>query len=77
VIQETMRLYPPIWMLIRVAARPDVIDGKEIRVGDRIAMFAYGVGTAITLRHPHQHTLADQALGQHDLAGAVELAGQV
>jgi cytochrome P450 len=43
VIQETMRLYPPIWMLIRVAATPDEIDGKEIRVGDRIAMFAYGV----------------------------------
>jgi cytochrome P450 len=43
VIQETMRLYPPIWMLIRVAAKPDTIDGKEIRVGDRIAMFAYGV----------------------------------
>jgi cytochrome P450 len=42
VIQETMRLYPPIWMLIRVAAKPDVIDGKEIRVGDRVAMFAYG-----------------------------------
>jgi cytochrome P450 len=42
VIQETMRLYPPIWMLIRVAAKPDVIDGKEIRPGDRIALFAYG-----------------------------------
>jgi cytochrome P450 len=37
-----MRLYPPIWMLIRVASKPDVIDGKEIRVGDRIALFAYG-----------------------------------
>ncbi|HWE21767.1 MAG TPA: cytochrome P450 [Hyphomicrobiaceae bacterium] len=43
VIQETMRLYPPIWMLIRVAAKPDTIDGKEIRPGDRIALFAYGV----------------------------------
>ncbi len=42
VIQETMRLYPPIWMLIRVAAKPDVIDGKEIRPGDRVALFAYG-----------------------------------
>ena len=42
VIQETMRLYPPIWMLIRVAAKPDVIDGKEIRAGDRIVLFAYG-----------------------------------
>src|SRR6185436_7134071 len=43
VIQETMRVYPPIWMLIRVAAKPDVIEGKEIRVGDRIALFSYGV----------------------------------
>ena len=42
VIQETMRLYPPIWGLIRVAAKPDVIDGKEIRVGDRVVLFAYG-----------------------------------
>ena len=43
VVQETMRLYPPIWMLIRVAASPDMIDGKEIRPGDRVALFAYGV----------------------------------
>ena len=43
VIQETMRLYPPIWGLIRVAAAPDEIGGKEIRPGDRIVMFAYGV----------------------------------
>jgi cytochrome P450 len=42
VIQETMRLYPPIWMLIRVAARLDTIDGKEIHPGDRVALFAYG-----------------------------------
>ena len=31
VIQETMRLYPPIWRLVRVADKPDVIEGKEIR----------------------------------------------
>lgn len=42
VIQETMRLFPPIWMLMRVASKPDVIDGKEIRPGDRVALFAYG-----------------------------------
>jgi cytochrome P450 len=42
VIQETMRLYPPIWGLIRVAVNADVIDGKSIRPGDRIVMFAYG-----------------------------------
>ncbi len=43
VIQETMRLYPPIWGLIRVAEKADTIDGKEIKPGDRIVMFAYGV----------------------------------
>jgi cytochrome P450 len=42
VIQETMRLYPPIWMLMRVATKPDIIDGKEIRAGDKVALFAYG-----------------------------------
>ena len=43
VIQETMRFYPPIWGLMRVATEADVIGGKEIKPGDRIAMFAYGV----------------------------------
>jgi cytochrome P450 len=43
VVQETMRLYPPIWGLIRVASKADEIDGKEIKVGDRVVMFAYGV----------------------------------
>ncbi len=42
VVQETMRLYPPIWGLIRVAAKADVIDDKEIRAGDRVVLFAYG-----------------------------------
>ncbi|MFV0299223.1 MAG: cytochrome P450 [Hyphomicrobiaceae bacterium] len=42
VIQETMRMYPPVWGLIRVAAEDDVIGDKEIKAGDRIVMFAYG-----------------------------------
>ena len=42
VIQETMRLYPPVWSLIRVATEPDVIAGKEINPGDRIVLFGYG-----------------------------------
>ncbi len=41
VIQETMRLYPPVWGLIRVAAKDDVIGGKEIKAGDRIVLFGY------------------------------------
>jgi cytochrome P450 len=42
VIQETMRLYPPVWGLIRVAAESDVIGGKQIKPGDRIVVFGYG-----------------------------------
>jgi cytochrome P450 len=42
VIQETMRLYPPVWSLIRVATENDTIAGKEIRPGDRVVLFGYG-----------------------------------
>lgn len=42
VIQETMRIYPPIWGFIRVAVADDVIGGKEIKAGDRVSLFAYG-----------------------------------
>lgn len=42
IIQETMRIYPPIWGLIRVATEPDVIGGKEIKPGDRVVLFTYG-----------------------------------
>jgi len=42
VIQETMRIYPPIWGLIREAEGDDEIDGKKIEAGDRVVMFAYG-----------------------------------
>ena len=41
VIQETMRLYPPIWALIRIAAEDDVIDGHEIKKGDKVVMGTY------------------------------------
>ncbi|MFM9938710.1 MAG: cytochrome P450 [Hyphomicrobiaceae bacterium] len=43
VIQETMRLYPPVWGLIRTASKPDEIGGKEIKVGDKVVLFSYGV----------------------------------
>ena len=42
VVQETMRLYPPVWGLIRTAAKPDVIEGKPINPGDRVVLFSYG-----------------------------------
>ena len=43
VIQETMRIYPPVWSLIRVAAAADEIGDKKVEPGDRVVMFAYGV----------------------------------
>ena len=42
VIQETMRIYPPIWGLIRVAVADDEIGGVAIKPGDRVTLFAYG-----------------------------------
>ncbi|MBK9079033.1 MAG: cytochrome P450 [Hyphomicrobium sp.] len=42
IIQETMRIYPPVWGLIRVAVEADVIGGKEIKPGDRVVLFNYG-----------------------------------
>lgn len=43
VIQETMRLYPPIWAFIRTAAEDDEIDGIEIKAGDSVVMCSYAV----------------------------------
>jgi len=40
-IQETMRLFPPIWGLIRIAADDDVIEGHKIRKGDKAVICTY------------------------------------
>ena len=41
VIQETMRVYPPIWALMRTAAVEDEINGQIIMPGDHIVMCTY------------------------------------
>ncbi len=41
VIQETMRLFPPIWALIRIADGDDEIAGHQIRKGDKMVMCTY------------------------------------
>jgi cytochrome P450 len=41
VIQETMRLYPPVWCLIRVATDHDDIGGHIVEPGDKIALCSY------------------------------------
>jgi len=41
VIQETMRLYPPIWSFIRQAVAEDEIGGHKVKPGDKMVMCAY------------------------------------
>ncbi len=41
VIQETMRVYPPIWSLMRTAAVEDEIAGHKIMPGDHVALCTY------------------------------------
>ena len=41
VIQETMRLFPPIWALIRIAAGDDEIKGHKIKAGDKVVILSY------------------------------------
>jgi cytochrome P450 len=47
VIDETMRLFPPVWVLSRTANDDDVIGGYRIPAGSEILIFPY-----ITHRHP-------------------------
>jgi cytochrome P450 len=41
VIQETMRLYPPVWSIIRVALAEDEIGGHKVMPGDKIVLCPY------------------------------------
>lgn len=43
VIQETMRMYPPVWSVIRVAEEDDQIGEHEIKAGDKLVMCIYAV----------------------------------
>jgi cytochrome P450 len=51
-VQETMRLYPPIWSLARKADGVDVIGGHDISPGDTIVLSTYVVHH--DPRHWHQ-----------------------
>ncbi len=41
VIDEAMRLYPPVWLVTRRAMEPDVLDGREIPAGALVIMTPY------------------------------------
>ena len=47
VVEEAMRLYPPVWVLSRTAVKADVIGNYRIAGGSEILIFPY-----ITHRHP-------------------------
>ncbi len=41
VIDEAMRLYPPVWLVTRRAMEPDVLGGREIPAGSLVIMTPY------------------------------------
>ena len=43
ILDEAMRLYPPFWMLDRIALEDDNFDGNQIRRGDSVMCFLYGM----------------------------------
>ncbi len=43
VIEEALRLYPPFWMVDRVALKQDCAEGLNINPGDTIIAFIYGL----------------------------------
>jgi cytochrome P450 len=43
VLQEALRLYPPVWLLIREAAEEDVVGGVRIPAGATTLGFTYGI----------------------------------
>ena len=47
VVQESMRLYPPVYVVVRCAAQDDEIGGYHIPAGSSVALSAY-----VTQRHP-------------------------
>ena len=41
VVSETLRFYPPLWLIFRQALEPDVIGGYQIPAGSRITICPY------------------------------------
>lgn len=41
VVDEAMRLYPPVWLVTRRAMEPDVLGGREIPAGSLVIMTPY------------------------------------
>jgi len=52
VIEETMRLYPPVFLIARAAAAPDTVGGLPVRKGDAILIAPW-------LLHRHEKLWAE------------------
>ena len=46
-IEETMRLFPPVWVFVRQAVEPDQLGDYDITAGSMVVLSQY-----ITHRHP-------------------------
>jgi cytochrome P450 len=55
VVEESMRLYPPVWTMSRTAVKDDEIGGFRVGAGSEILIFPY-----ITQRHPRWWTDANE-----------------
>lgn len=55
VVEESMRLYPPVWTLARTAVQEDEIGGYHVPAGSEILIFPY-----VTQRHPKWWPEADK-----------------
>jgi cytochrome P450 len=62
VVDETMRLYPPVWLISRTAVTDDVIGGYEIPAGAELLMLPY-----VTHRHPDWWVYPDKFWPEHFL----------
>lgn len=72
-IKEAMRLYPPFWLIDRVAIADSQVDGITIPAGLRIALFVQGVHRRADLWHEPDAFRPERFLGdeaRHERDGA-------
>ena len=43
VFQESMRLYPPVWLILRQAKQDDIIGGYRIPANSAVVVLSYGI----------------------------------
>jgi cytochrome P450 len=67
VFQESMRLYPPVWMITRAAIEADEIGGYRVPANSEILLLPY-----ITHRHPRYWERPEEFFPEHFLPEKAE-----